>query len=204
MLATCGAGATAGYCTPDTFIVGGGESVPATCTPFAGQGEGRCLSTCIPQISAQASQLQVVTCGTNELCAPCVDPFTGVSTSACNTACDKPAQPPYKFPPCCVVSNPAATCVPTYEIPSGQAGNLNQDVCPTNFKCVPDEYLPAPHTSGSISNCTTTFGFHGACVNTCAVSGIPSLLISNTCAGANHQCVNCTFTGLFGSAPPGC
>jgi hypothetical protein len=204
MLATCGSGATAGYCAPDSIIVGGGESVPASCTPFSGQGEGRCLSTCIPQIASQASQLQKVSCGNNELCAPCADPFSGASTGACTTACDKPAQPVYTFPPCCVVSSPTATCVPTYEIPSSQASNLNQDVCPSSFKCVPGEYLPAPHTVGTIAKCTTTFGFPGACVNTCAVSGVPGFLISNTCSGANHQCVNCTFTGLFGSAPPGC
>jgi hypothetical protein len=205
MLAICGSGSTAGYCTPDTFIVGGGESVPSSCKPFAGSGEGRCLSACIPQIAAQAGQLQEVTCSSNELCAPCADPFTGASTGACTTACDKPAQPPFTFPGCCTGAGLPSTCVPTYEVPSSQASSLNQDVCPNNFSCVPDEYLPAPHNAGHpIWTCTGPLGGAAACVNDCAVNIPTSWLFGQGSCPNGYKCVSCTLSSIFGVSPPGC
>jgi len=211
-LNACGSGATAGYCAPDEIITSAGDDKPGTCSPFAGQGEGRCLSDCLKTVQAQASQLQQTTCAANHLCAPCWDPFTGAATGACtSSSCDKPASStPYTFPGCCGGSDPPATCVPTYEIPSSQSGSLNQDACPANFLCVPDEYLPAPH-NGPYTPTTCTYhylGFipgAGACVNSCAVKGTGGLANSGQeSCGANHVCVSCTLAGLFGSKPPGC
>jgi hypothetical protein len=204
-LNTCGSGATAGYCTPDVLIQTAGDFQPPTCAPFDGQGTGRCLSNCIPQVQQQASQLQQTTCGSGNLCAPCWDPFTGVATGACSlSSCDSAPPTPYTFPGCCGGSNPPATCVPTFDVPANQQGSLNQDVCPAQFLCVPDEYLPAPHTSGSIQTCSNLIIFPGACVNTCAVNVPASFIFGQNGCPANHLCVNCALGSLFGSKPPGC
>jgi hypothetical protein len=204
-LSTCGSGATAGYCVPDTIISTAGDDLPPTCQPFDGQGEGRCLSTCLSQIESQANKLQQTTCAAGTLCAPCWDPLTGAVTGACtSSSCDKPKSPtPYKFPGCCADSDtkdPGATCVPSYE--SAQASSLNQATCPANFVCAPNEYIPNPASLAPIT-CTYAFFFSGACVNTCAVSGVPGIFTQGSCPG-NHVCVDCTLSGLFGTKPPGC
>jgi hypothetical protein len=205
-LSTCGSGANAGYCVPDTIISTAGDVKPPACQPFDGQGEGRCMSTCLTSVESQASSLQQTSCSSGTLCAPCWDPFTGASTGACtSSSCDTPASgTPYKFPSCCAGSNPPATCVPSYEVPAGQQGSLAQNGCPGSFLCVPDEYIPNLSASYQPQTCNYLGLFAGACVNSCAVSGISLASSGQGSCGANHLCVSCTLSSLFGSAPPGC
>src|SRR5262249_4482096 len=92
LLAACSAGVRA----PDPIIAAGGETVPKSCKSVAGA-EGRCMSTCIPQIAEQAALLPKDVCGANEACAPCFDPTSSeptAPTGACSIGCDHPAQPP--------------------------------------------------------------------------------------------------------------
>jgi len=92
---------TGGFCTPEPFIATAGNFKATRCAAFAGFGEGRCLSSCLPIIAGQVS-LERGDCAANERCAPCFDPLSGVSTGACEVACDEPEDdPPYAFPECC-------------------------------------------------------------------------------------------------------
>jgi hypothetical protein len=191
-----------GFCAPDPIIAAGGEYVPPNCDPFPGTGaEGRCLSDCIPAIQAQTNLAQGA-CNGGELCAPCTDPFLGTDTQACTTACDSPKSPPFTFPLCCDFNGvPGGTCVPSANVPPGQAGNLGQDVCPNsgaNYLCVPDEYLPNPQIP--VDNCTGTFGGLGTCVSNCVSVPFGFLFFQDVCPD-NHLCVDCA---LAPAGTPGC
>jgi hypothetical protein len=92
----CTAGSAAGECVPDPIIAGGGQFVPMACISIAGV-EGRCLSTCLPAVAAQAAVLPQATCAASERCVPCYDPSApdpSAPTGACSFACDAPTQPP--------------------------------------------------------------------------------------------------------------
>lgn len=198
-LATC----PGGYCTPDKFVAGLNHYVPPTCPPFDDPAsEGRCMSTCLPAVAKQASQLSKASCATGELCAPCNDPFTGASTGACNLACDKPAKPAFKFPLCCdYMGSKQGTCVPKKNIPTAQQGNLKQDACPTNaasYLCVPNEYLP--DSTVPVATCDSGALGKGTCVSKCANNPVGVVLTQGTCP-ANHNCVPCS---VAPAGTPGC
>ncbi len=141
------------------------------------------MSTCIPEIAAQSSELHQHTCATGDLCAPCYDPFTGADTGACRTGCDKPADPAYTFPSCC---NNEATCVPTENIPSSEQSNLNQDSCPSQLLCVPNEMLPG---GPGLQSCTTLLS-SGRCYSNCLNLGLGQVFPQADCP-PDHTCVPC-------------
>jgi len=192
ILSTC----TDGLCAPDTLIATDGNFVPQACFAFTGtDAEGRCLSSCLPGVAAQPS-LELSTCTGGDKCAPCFDPFTGISTGSCTMGCDAPMKPAFTFPGCCYVSGIAtATCVPVSQLSVPAQGTYSQDDCPTGngpWRCVPNEDLPGG--SGPIL-CTTQFLGAGACVSRC-VNDNPAL--SQDDCPANYECVPCT------ASPPGC
>jgi hypothetical protein len=210
LLAPCNGGA--GFCAPDEIISTADNFIPVSCDPFPGSGApGRCLSSCIPSIEAQASTLVQSTCMSGELCAPCNDPFTAASTGACALSCDTPPTTPFTFPQCCDDGMGAltGTCVPTAQVPSSQqselsqSGNGNSAACPANaanYLCVPDEYLPAPYNHPSLQFCQATFlDLCGTCVSQCIVNNDLNALGPSNCA-ANHKCVPCDLA----SSTPGC
>jgi hypothetical protein len=198
LLAAC----TDGLCAPDPLIATDGNYIPPSCVAFAGTGaEGRCLSTCLPGIAAQPS-LEQSTCAAGDMCAPCTNPYTGVSTGSCTTSCDAPAQPPFTFPGCCFVSGTGltGTCVPSSQVPAAEQSSLAQDVCPSSsagYLCVPDEYLPG----GTPSTCTVTLPIPGpgACVSLCLNEPNLSLFSQQQCPN-NHVCVPCSVA----PTTPGC
>jgi hypothetical protein len=192
-----------GFCTPDPIASSDNHYVPPTCTAFSDPAsEGRCLSTCLPSVQQQSSELVADVCAGGTLCAPCSDPFKGTSTGACTLACDKPAQPPFTFPLCCNYQGQSqGTCVPKRLVPSAQQSNLKQDVCPTNaagYLCVPDEYLP--NSTTPVSTCTAGLLGKGTCVSQCATIPGGVLLSQGTCP-SNHLCVPCS---LAPAGTPGC
>src|SRR5262249_50783180 len=65
-----------GFCAPDTTISTDNTWVPLTCKSIAGA-EGRCLSTCLPEVSSQPL-LPQSTCPTDMKCVPCYDPTSGM------------------------------------------------------------------------------------------------------------------------------
>ena len=134
LLDTCSDGD--GYCVPDPLIESSGFYTPPTCVSVGGS-EGRCTSTCVPAVAAQAKDLPVDICGENEVCAPCCDPYTGESTGACDTTCDVGPAAGYCeaiFTPCC--SGIEGHCIAPAQVPADKQGNL--ETCDNGFLCVPD------------------------------------------------------------------
>ena len=88
LLAKCPDGS---FCVPDDFIYTQGVFTVKKCTSLL-QAEGRCISTCIPQVNTQLTTLPKDVCADGELCAPCWNPIDGTDTHACTQGCgDAPA-----------------------------------------------------------------------------------------------------------------
>jgi hypothetical protein len=194
LLAAC----PGGFCAPDPIIATAGNYIPPSCVAFAGTtAEGRCLSTCLPGIAAQPS-LEQSTCAAGQKCAPCTDPYTGVSTGGCSTSCDAPAQPAFTFPECCFSNGSfTGTCVPLSQLPAAQQSTFAQDACPggsAGYLCVPDEYVP-----GGVgpSTCSDPILGPGACVSLCVAN--PPFFGQRECPD-NHVCVPCSLA----PTTPGC
>jgi hypothetical protein len=207
-LATC----PGGYCVPDEVTETDNNYVPPSCVPFVDPAsEGRCSSTCIEAVESQASELSQVTCASGDLCAPCWNPFTGVSTGACSLGCDKPAKSVFTFPTCCAyMGTNQGTCLPSSLIPSAEQGSLEANTCPSDasdpadYLCVPNEYLPTPPAGYTVETCTTGLGAAGACVSNCANTGLGGIGASQGTCPANHICISCAEAALAGDTVPGC
>lgn len=214
-LATC----PGGYCAPDSVTKTANKGVPPTCQPFDDPAsEGRCTSDCLPAIQAQASQLAQKNCQSDELCAPCNDPFSGADTGACKLACDAPTKPAFKFPTCCVSTDGTntnhGTCVPKSNVPSAQQSSLTQNTCPTNaagYLCVPNEYLPTP--TEPLDTCEAHYSLVGvglidagvgACVSKCANTSVGGLIFDQGTCPDNHLCIGCAAAKQQGMTVPGC
>jgi hypothetical protein len=203
-LASCMSNGTPGFCAPDTFIQSDGEGLPPTCTSVAGS-EGRCLSTCLPEIQAEAEVLPQDVCAAGTLCAPCYDPLAAdpmTATGACSLACDKPAKPPtiidcpYTGPPiidpsvfpACSPACSGAHCVPASLVPMADQSQLAS--CPGGF-CAPDS-ITQTGGEGVPPTCVSVAGAEGRCLSTCLpeIAGEASLLPQSTCA-AGTLCAPC-------------
>ncbi len=203
LLAAC----DGGYCLPDSFIKTGGLIKPTKCRSVAGV-EGRCLSTCLPDVAAQAALLPQGGCPTDQKCVPCYNPVSGdptTPTGACSVGCEDapveapailecplPANAPDVLDPSVLPScSPAcggAHCLPAAFVPVDQQALLA--ACPGGF-CAPDELIE----SGNLRNppsCTSVAGSEGRCLSTCLpdVAAQASILPVSTCT-AGHRCVPC-------------
>ena len=198
LLAAC----PGGFCAPDPIIAAGGEYVPPSCVAFANTtAEGRCMSTCIPQIASEASELHQKNCVAGDLCAPCYDPFTGADTGACELACDKPKQTKYVFPTCCPFNGSnTGTCVPTENVPASEQSNLQQLTCPSTLLCVPDEDLPGHTGKGCSGKILGFIPYSGSCISNCANLGLGELFPQGSCDGI-HTCIPCAEAP---AGSPGC
>jgi hypothetical protein len=205
LLKSCAAaGGAPGLCAPDKLIATGGNFVPKTCTSVAGS-EGRCLSTCLPDIAEKAAFLRQDVCAPDERCAPCFDPTSSdptAPTGACSLACDKPAKPPVvltcpwtgppvidpKILPACAPACGGAHCVPGEVVPAALQPLLA--VCPGGF-CAPD---PLIETAGEtlLKSCTSIAGAEGRCLSTCLpeIAGKAGLLPKDSCA-TGEVCAPC-------------
>jgi hypothetical protein len=213
-LASCMSSGGPGYCAPDTFIESAGESVPPTCVSIAGA-EGRCLSTCLPSVAAEASLLPQATCAAGEVCVPCYDPVAAdasAPTGACSLACDKPTQPPTiltcpwtgppvidptTLPACDNGGCSGAHCLPAAEVPASVQAQLTPCANNTGF-CAPDEIISTG--DNFIPTSCDPFpgsGAPGRCLSSCLPSvQAQSSLVPSTCT-AGDLCVPCNdpFTG---------
>lgn len=174
-------------CVPDTILASGGNAPGRTCTSIGGT-EGRCQSTCIPDVAHKADMLPVSVCDADtERCAPCYDPTTGLATGACETACDMPEDPPYLFPGCCA-NIPAhdAICVPEEAIP-GDTTFMSRGSCETGNKCVPRRHTDPCYRPQACSN---NFG-NGFCISDC----ITTIGGGDDSCPAGTGCVACPIAG---------
>ena len=131
-------------CVPDEFIKTGGFFTPTTCKSVLGA-EGRCLSTCVPEVKTQndATPLPQDICPEFQVCVPCYDPQTGESTDACTQSCDKgPVEDPILLPECCGGNG---KCVPKSAVPPAQLTNLGDYACSetagADFVCAPNVFI---------------------------------------------------------------
>ncbi len=192
-----------GFCVPDTFIASGGTFIPATCTSLDGA-EGRCLSTSIPKVAAQASEMPEDTCAAAEKCMPCYSPLDGSDTGACRLSCDPgPTRPAVLFAACC---SDRAKCVPASAIPQSLQKNLEQSSCAQNDLCVPTENLQASFTPPACSATGFLVGdYTGVCLSDCLSFGIQGLALARGDCSDHHTCAPCKnpLTGQPTGAP-GC
>ncbi|HVU03043.1 MAG TPA: hypothetical protein VHE30_14885 [Polyangiaceae bacterium] len=102
---------SAGKCVPDQIADTLGQFVFKKCTFFLDNSEGRCVPRCIAEKqSTQASLLSRDVCGSGEVCAPCVDPTSGnTSTHACDSYC--PAAPEGGLPEASVPKDSGSSVV---------------------------------------------------------------------------------------------
>ncbi|HEY4177937.1 MAG TPA: calcium-binding EGF-like domain-containing protein [Kofleriaceae bacterium] len=190
-LATC----TGGYCVPDAMISTAGNFLPTSCVPFAGTGEantqGRCLSSCLPFVAADQSQLEPsTTCGAGKACVSCWDPISGASTGACTmSSCDAAPPTKYRFPDCCAG---LGRCLPKTLIPGAEQGSLGARDCPATagdvYLCVAADALPG----GAQKTCTVSGAiippnsWTGVCVPDCVI-GDTTLIPKANCP-TNYSC----------------
>lgn len=183
-------------CVPDEFIETLGNYIPETCESVAGS-EGRCLSTCLPDVAAQAGQLPQSSCAANHVCVPCYDPLDLTPTGACDVSCDPgPTEPAQGLPKCC---SGIGTCVPSASVPSGKADKLQGDGCPQEFGamlCAPDVFITNPNykpASCETFLVSTLFGDEykpGACLPEC-LDGVDSFLLGQDGCPGGFKCAPC-------------
>lgn len=127
-------------CTPDVWL-SNPDYVPATCR-IAGDREGRCLSSCLPDVARQADALQRRSCEEGDLCVPCYDPTSGKDTGACRAGDDRPADPPRTFASCC---GGRARCIPKDVLESVDPADLahldGAECSESDALCVPNAWL---------------------------------------------------------------
>lgn len=202
LLDTCGDKGE-GYCVPAAIIATGGKFTPTPCTSVGGS-EGRCMSTCIPQVAEQANDLPTDICAAGEKCTPCCEPFTGQSTGACTQECDPgPADPICKvlFTPCC--DSIEGHCIAPEQVPDDKEGNLEK--CDNGFLCVPD-VMQDLSFKGAPCYGNILFGgdYFGVCLPDCLKLPFEFGLDKNGCPGG-WVCAPCQ-DPFFGAptGAPGC
>jgi hypothetical protein len=203
ILAPCLGG---GFCTPDPIITSADHWVPPRCTSIAGA-EGRCMSTCLPSVAAQASLLPTAGCDAGTVCVPCFNPMAGdptAATGACSLACDAPTAPPVVLMcpwagpavmdparlPACSPACGGAHCLPKALVPPSQAGLLVECNSGTGY-CTPDPII-ATANNFVPKTCNSIAGAEGRCLSRCLpmVAGLGNLLPQAVCA-SNEKCVPC-------------
>jgi hypothetical protein len=186
LLATCD---TATTCAPDIFVAYANQYLPPECKSVGGY-EGRCLSTCIPQVAAQATFLPQDICKTTERCAPCYDPRTGADTSACRQGtpgCDEPKNPAQTFAKCC---GGVGYCVPKSAVPTADQAQLGPETCTgTDVLCAPDKLTDSAYKPPA---CTSLANLEGRCLPEClpAVAAQKDRLPTTGCA-TGERCAPC-------------
>jgi hypothetical protein len=173
-------------CVPLTMASQAGRQTLAKCVSVNGA-EGRCISSCVPLVSRQASLLPRSTCTGSDLCAPCFDPRTGENTLACEQGCDTgPTEPAKPFPKCC--SN-RGLCVPP-SLAADQAPNLNRDTCAAGNLCAPAELADPTFKPKS---CNSLDGAEGRCISTCAGGAVAQQKdrLPTAGCGSNEVCAPC-------------
>lgn len=197
-LASCDEGT---LCVPDRIARGGPEFIPKECRSLL-DAEGRCLSTCVPQVASQQESLPQASCAEDQRCAPCFNPVTGERTGACNVGCDVPKESKKVFDECCPGSQTGemhGRCVPTDAVPESERGMLMQQGCDSGELCTPTP-IARDQANGHFMRCSASGAFvsgPGGCVPHCFVpDGQEGFLSQNDCPDGDFLCAPCM--SLFG------
>ncbi|MDD9969867.1 MAG: hypothetical protein OXR73_26710 [Myxococcales bacterium] len=181
-------------CVPAPFAEPGGFALPSCRAP--GDLEGRCVPACLPTVADQAELLSQSTCGDDERCVPCHDPFSGEATGICSLSNDPgPAEPIATFDRCC---HDLGTCLPAETVPSETTSSLGPDTCASGASalCVPDSFAAA--AGFALQTCRALGFAEGRCVPDCLpqVSELVGVAPRDLCPD-HHLCVGCfdPFTG---------
>jgi hypothetical protein len=193
------------YCTPDDYIATQGKFLVKTCTSLEGA-EGRCISTCIPQVAKQIDQLPKDVCMDSERCAPCYNPIDGTNTHACDQGCDMIKNTtPVTFAKCGIYAmdsskTPKGLCVPKSLVPMNLQG-IPQDTCASDHLCAPIEKVkdlsynfPTCMPGGAaalLGLMKNMAGQVGGCVPPYLAGSNASLLTADVCTGGD-LCAPCT------------
>ena len=183
-------------CVPSAWIAG---QAPMRCTA-AGDLEGRCLPSCLPQVASQGDKVQRADCPAQYACLPCFDPLSGAATGACELAGDSgPHGPAREFPACC---GQLGRCVPTDTIAASDRARLGRDSCKTSFEslCVPSAWIEGQ----APARCRAPGDLEGRCFPSCLpqVAEQGDKLRRADCP-AQHACLPC-FDPLTGQATGAC
>jgi hypothetical protein len=181
-------------CVPQAWL-DSNRPAPVTCRA-AGDFEGRCLSTCLPDVAKRESSLAQLTCSAGELCVPCYDPRAGEDSGACRTSDDMPHEAARTFDPCCGAGTQArGRCVPSslllQSLAASDLKRLGADSCSAvDTLCIPAPWLDM--SSPMPASCHATGGFEGRCLSSCLpdVAAQQGSLQQNDCSGGD-LCVPC-------------
>jgi len=214
-----------GACVPEEILssmADKGEYTPTPCTSVGGA-DGRCVSTCVPQVAEFASILPQDNCADHQRCAPCFDPLLQQDTGICNGSipcaassvqevenneegpqASLPAQDPCENPPTQLIPIPeglteccpGARCLAKSVVPAENHSMLA--ACDNNSGlCVPDTMIA---TGGLVppQACISVGGTEGRCLSTCipGVAEKSGHLPQDVCA-SDERCSPCCdpFTG---------
>lgn len=183
-------------CVPDAMIETMGNFLLEQCTAVLGL-EGRCVSSCIPQVADRADSLTQETCGEFELCVPCFDPLSGEDTGVCNMTCDVgPSEPPPPaLPTCC--GDDSGTCVPKDVLPQEALDGLTEKTCDSDAMCVPNVMIDPtfegqPCSPGPL---LVALGIDdGACLPDC-LDAVDAFGVTQSNCPNGYKCAPCNALG---------
>lgn len=124
---------TSMVCIPDFAIQTSGQFRFQPCRS-TGDIEGRCLSTCYAVTRLSYYEYAQDLCADGEVCVPCWDPASGMTTGVCEGICDVgPVEPTPTPEPCC---GGAGGCVAPNLLSPSVAATLGSDSCTTGTLCL--------------------------------------------------------------------
>ncbi|MBM4377291.1 MAG: hypothetical protein FJ095_19600 [Deltaproteobacteria bacterium] len=186
-------------CVPNKMIETQGNFLLKTCDSVMGL-EGRCVSTCIPQVQEQAQLLKQGACDADELCVPCYDPIKNEPTGVCDLTCDMPVEPkPAALPQCC---GGRGLCLPNDVVPADAKDQLGKDSCPkAGDLCAPSELIDN-QGNGKICQSSFLFMLLGVDTGVCVPNCVPAVksLAQGSCPGG----YNCAPCDVFGTPTGAC
>jgi hypothetical protein len=180
-------------CVPDKLISTGGNYVAPTCDSIGGA-EGRCMSTCMPDVAKKEGSLPQSSCDAEELCVPCFDPVDGKDTGVCKLSCDPgPAEPPTILPTCC---GEVGSCFPKTSVPQDKLADLPTEGCEDEASvCLPHVFM---EDEIKLQQCETVlvanlFGEEyrtGVCMPEC-LPAVDSFVLHQDNCPASYKCAPC-------------
>jgi hypothetical protein len=155
-------------CVPEAQLDAGYR--PGECRAL-GDREGRCWSSCLPEVAQQASRLARAECAEGELCVPCFDPLSGDATGACDRDGDHPREPARPLAECCdAAAGPLGRCVSiaalAATVPATDLERLAADRCTGSEElCIPEAWLESGDSKAAA--CRAPGDLEGRCMPAC-------------------------------------